>query len=174
MKHLQELVLGDSVVLKLAFSSSEWSPEVCPLNHICIYTPLRTWAKPTLSARQVGQTCFFLLDFTTANKSSKQNTQQQHQQPYSEHVGCFPGSLFISWSETQTQQFITAPKCVETFFSFSLLFFSLLPCVDLWDQNDFDFSKFAVYSRHKFDSFTPNQIAGFQESSEASLGAPLD
>lgn len=64
---------------------------------------------------------------------------------------------------------------MEGFFSLSLLlFFSLLPCVDLWGQNDFDFSKFAVYSRHKFDSFTPNQIAGFQESSEASLGAPLD
>lgn len=91
-------------------------------------------------------------------------------------MGCFPGSLLISWNETQTHQFSAVLKHVEAFFfSLSLLlFFSLLPCVDLWGQNDFDFSKFAVYSRHKFDSFTPNQIAGFQESSEASLGAPLD
>lgn len=79
---------------------------------------------------------------------------------------------FLEWnSDTPVQ---CCPEVCGGFFFLPLLFFSLLPCVDLWGQNDFDFSKFAVYSRHKFDSFTPNQIAGFQESSEASLGAPLD
>lgn len=47
------------------------------LNHICFYTPLRSQAKATLSARQVGQTCFFLLDFTTTNKAWKQNRSKK-------------------------------------------------------------------------------------------------
>lgn len=131
MRLFQEPLIADCVVLKFALSfSSELFTEVLG-SHLLLHTSGKPWKTHSLS-----QTCWSNLLLPAGFYSCKQsfkikqmksklknNKHQQHQQPCSEHVGCFPRSLLISWSETQTHQLSAFLKCVEAFF-FLLSFFS--------------------------------------------------